>query len=69
MYAKEVYNNGFTQELLEKIREEIIAEKTLTKLGEKANEKLPTVSKEIEPLPIRIGKLSLKEKNSLSFYY
>jgi len=52
-YAKEVYNNDFTQELLEKVREEIIAEKSSAKLEEKANEKLPTVSKEIEPLPTR----------------
>ena len=36
-YAKEVYNNGFTQELLEKIREEIIAEKFSAKLEEKAS--------------------------------
>ncbi len=55
-YAKEVYNNGFTQELLEKVREEIIAEKSSAKLEEKANEKLPTVSKEIEPLPTRKDK-------------
>jgi len=52
-YAKEVYNNGFTQELLEKVREEIIAEKYSAKLEEKANEKLPTVSRKIEPLPTR----------------
>ena len=45
-YAKEVYNNGFTQELLEKIREEIIAEKSLVKFEEKVSEKSPTVSKE-----------------------
>ncbi|MEA3454163.1 MAG: alpha/beta fold hydrolase [Candidatus Caldatribacteriota bacterium] len=68
-YAKEVYNNGFTQELLEKIREEIIAEKSLAKLEEKASEKLPAVSKEIEELPIRIGKLSLKEKIAYRFIF
>ncbi|TFG90657.1 MAG: alpha/beta hydrolase [Candidatus Atribacteria bacterium] len=66
-YAKEVYNNGFTQELLEKVREEIIAEKSSAKLEEKVNEKLPTVSKEIEPLPTRIEKLSLKEKIAYRF--
>ena len=52
-YAKEVYSNGFTQELLEKIREEIIAEKSSAKFEEKVSEKLPIVSKEIEPLPTR----------------
>ncbi|GAI78142.1 unnamed protein product, partial [marine sediment metagenome] len=66
-YAKEVYNNGFAQELLEKVREEIIAEKSLTKVDEKISEKLPTVSKEIEPLPSRIVKLSLKEKIAYRF--
>jgi len=66
-YAKEVYNNGFTQELLEKAREEIIIEESLTKVEEKISEKLPTVSKEIEPLPSRIEKLSLKEKIAYRF--
>lgn len=66
-YAKEVYNNGFTQELLEKVREEIITEKFLAKIEEKISEKLPTVSKEIEPLPTRIVKLSLKEKIAYRF--
>jgi len=66
-YAKEVYNNGFTQELLEKIREEIIAEKSSAKIEEKVSEKSPTVSKEIEPLPTRIEKLSLKEKIAYRF--
>jgi len=61
-YAKEVYNNDFTQKLLEKVREEIITEKSSTKVEEKISEKLPTVSKEIEPLPTRIEKLSLKLK-------
>jgi hypothetical protein len=68
-YAKEVYNNGFTQELLEKTREEIIAEKSLTKLEEKTSEKMPAVSKKIEPLPTRIGKLSLKEKITYRFIF
>ena len=45
-YAKGVYNNGFTQELLEKIREEIIAEKSSAKIEEKVSERSPTVSKE-----------------------
>jgi dienelactone hydrolase len=66
-YAKEVYNNGFTQELLEKVREEIIAEKSLTKFEEKTSEKLPSVSEEIEPLPTRAVKLSLKEKIAYRF--
>ncbi|GAI78684.1 unnamed protein product, partial [marine sediment metagenome] len=66
-YAKEVYSNGFTQELLEKVREEIITEKSFTKIEEKISEKLPTVSKEIEPLPTRIGKLSIKEKIAYRF--
>ena len=66
-YAKEVYNNGFNQELLEKVREEIITEKSLTKVEEKISEKLPTVSKEIELLPTRIEKLSLKEKIAYRF--
>jgi len=68
-YAKEVYNNGFTQELFEKIREEITAEKSLAKLEEKASEKLPAVSKEIELLPTRIAKLSLKEKIAYRFIF
>jgi len=55
-YAKEVYNNGFTQELLEKVREEITAEKSLTKVEEKVSEKLPSISEEIEPLPTRAVK-------------
>jgi len=66
-YAKEVYNNGFTQELLEKIREEIITEKSSVKIEKKVSEKLPKVSKEIEPLPTRIEKLSLKEKIAYRF--
>ena len=66
-YAKEVYNNGFTQELLEKIREEIIAEKTSVKIEEKVTEKSPKISKEMEPLSTRIEKLSLKEKIAYRF--
>ncbi|GAH86325.1 unnamed protein product, partial [marine sediment metagenome] len=68
-YSKEVYNNGLTQELLEKIRDEIIVEKSLTKVEEKISEKLTTVSKEIEPLPTRIVKLSLKEKIAYRFIF
>lgn len=66
-YAKEVYNNGFTQALLEKIREEIIAEKTSAKIEEKVTEKSPKISKEMEPLPAKIEKLSLKEKITYRF--
>jgi len=61
-YAKEVYNNGFTQELLEKVREEIIIEESLTKVEEKISEKLPAINKEIEPLPTRIKNYLLKKK-------
>jgi len=68
-YAKKVYNNGFTPELLKKIKKEIIAEKTLAKLEEKTREKLPAISKKIEPLPTRIGKLSLKEKIAYRFIF
>ncbi|GAH19988.1 unnamed protein product, partial [marine sediment metagenome] len=68
-YSKEVYNNGFTQELLEKVREEIIVEKSSAKVEEKISEKLPTVSEEIEQLPTRIGKLSLKEKIAYRFIF
>jgi len=68
-YAKEVYNNGFTQELLEKAREEIIIEESLTKVEEKISEKLPAINKEIEPLPTRIEKLSLKEKIAYRFIF
>ena len=66
-YAKEIYNNGFTQELLEKVREEIITEKSLTKFEEKISEKLPSISEEIEPLSTGIVKLSLKEKIAYRF--
>ncbi len=66
-YAIEAYNNGFTQELLEKVREEIITEKSLIKVEEKTSEKLPAVIKEIEPLPTRKEKLSLKEKIAYRF--
>jgi len=66
-YAQEVYNNGFTQELLEKIREEIIAEKSSAKIEEELSEKPPIVSKEIEPFPARTIKSSLKEKIAYRF--
>jgi len=71
-YAKEVYNNGFTQELLEKIREEIKAEKASAKIEEEeeVSEKSPTASKEVKPLPTtRIEKLSLKEKIAYRFIF
>jgi len=55
------------QELLEKIREEIIAEKTSVKIEEKVSEKSPKISKEMEPLSTRIEKLSLKEKIAYRF--
>ena len=66
-YAKEVYDNGFTQELLEKIRKEIIAEKSSAKIEEKVSEKSPTESKGIESLPAGMEKLSLKEKIAYRF--
>jgi len=66
-FAKKVYDNGFTQELLEKIRKEIIVEKPSAIIEEKVSEGSLKVSKEIEPLPARIEKLSLKEKIAYRF--
>ena len=66
-YAKEVYDNGFTLELLEKIRKETIAEKSSAKIEEKVSEKSPTESKDIEALHAGMEKLSLKEKIAYRF--